>query len=207
MNQEISTEQKPPKGYERLSKFMSWILRHGLIERSIIFDKAGYILLDDLMKQPEMKKYNVEDIMFIVNNNDKKRFLMKVNETNQGSQQWIRASQGHCKEIGDLISDDELLSKIISPLPKCLHGTNKNAWKIIKDSGLSAMGRKHIHFACGYSDDDSVISGMRKSSKVVIEIDMEKAMERGIKFYMSDNKVVLTSDDITPDLFKEVTFK
>ena len=207
MNQHLSTVGLEPKGYVRISKFMSWILRHGLAERSIKCDTGGYILMDDLMKQPEMKKFTIDDVMYIVNNNDKKRFAMKEIETKQGTQLWIRASQGHSKDIGELISDDDLLTKITSPLPKCLHGTNHDAWKIIKDSGLSAMGRKHIHFACGLSDDDTVISGMRKSSKVVIEIDMQKAMDRGIEFFISDNRVVLTRVDISPDLFKEVTFK
>lgn len=72
------------------------------------------------------------------------------------------------------------------------------AWKEIKNSGLNRMKRNHIHFAAGYKKD--VISGMRGNCDVFIEIDMGKAMNDGIVFYMSENEVILTSglDGVLP---------
>jgi 2'-phosphotransferase len=55
------------------------------------------------------------------------------------------------------------------------------------------MGRNHIHFACGYPDSNQVISGMRKTCDIYIEINIEKAMKDGIKFYVSKNNVILSS--------------
>ena len=70
------------------------------------------------------------------------------------------------------------------------------------------MGRNHIHFATGLPsgfkslvDQDvstvaaPVISGMRKSSTVLIFVDIAKAMEAGVKFWRSDNGVVLSEGD------------
>ena len=48
------------------------------------------------------------------------------------------------------------------------------------------MGRKHIHFA----KDEHL---MRKGKSVLIECNMEYAMNDGIKFYRSSNGVILTS--------------
>jgi len=185
----------------RISKFMSFLLRHGLDERSIKYDSEGFILLDDLMKQSDMKGINFETIQYIVNDNNKQRFTLKLEDGTY----YIRANQGHSKGVGDNIDDELALTKIILPLPVCVHGTNKTAWDTIKTAGLSPMGRKHVHLASGLADDSAVVSGMRQSSKVIIYIDMQKAMEKGKTFYMSSNGVILTSDHLEPELFSKVT--
>jgi 2'-phosphotransferase len=66
-------------------------------------------------------------------------------------------------------------------------------WPSIKTEGLKTMTRNHIHFATGFPKDQSVISGMRLSCEVFIEIDLHKAMADGIKFFLSVNGVVLSS--------------
>ena len=62
------------------------------------------------------------------------------------------------------------------------------------EGGLNKMGRNHIHFAIGLPDNSGVISGMRKSCEIVIEINMAKAMygEHTIPFYISNNNVILS---------------
>lgn len=49
---------------------------------------------------------------------------------------------------------------------------------------------------------------MRKSSQILIFIDVEKALAAGIKFYLSTNGVVLTEGDergyLAPEFFKRV---
>lgn len=79
----------------RTSKFISWLLRHGLNERSIKYDSEGYILLEELLKQPEMKDLTIEDVQSIVDTNDKKRFTIKQ----ENEQYYIRANQGHSKML------------------------------------------------------------------------------------------------------------
>lgn len=54
------------------------------------------------------------------------------------------------------------------------------------------MARNHIHFAIGMPKEEGVISGMRGSADLIIEIDMEAAMKEGIEFYISSNLVILT---------------
>lgn len=187
----------------QISKFMSFLLRHGLNERNIKMQADGYIHIDDLMNQPEMKDTTIEDVRLIVQNSDKQRYAINENELGI----FIRANQGHSKEVGDKIADNKLLTEIKEALPVCVHGTDRKAWKLVSGAGLSAMKRKHIHLASGLPDDADVKSGMRKSASVLIYIDMQKAMDRGKKFYLSDNGVILTADDLEPDLFAKVEFK
>ena len=72
------------------------------------------------------------------------------------------------------------------------------------------MNRLHIHFAPGMPKEEGVVSGMRGSCDVIIEIDMAGAMKDGIDFYISSNKVILTEgiDGLLPaKYFKKVMKK
>jgi 2'-phosphotransferase len=74
----------------------------------------------------------------------------------------------------------------------CIHGTNLKAWQEIQTNGISKMGRNHIHFSIGMLGDSGVTSGVRKSATVFIYINIEKALSNGIKFYKSENSVILS---------------
>jgi 2'-phosphotransferase len=78
--------------------------------------------------------------------------------------------------------------------PTIVHGTNNKAWALIArdPNGLSRMNRNHIHFATGLLGEEGVISGMRHNCAVLIYIDLEKALGAGVKFFKSENGVVLT---------------
>lgn len=79
------------------------------------------------------------------------------------------------------------------PKYKCVvHGTYFKCWPQIRSDGLSCMTRQHIHFAKGTLQDPSVISGLRKNVDIHIFIDLPKALNDGIKFYESENGVILT---------------
>lgn len=117
----------------------------------------------------------------------------------------IRANQGHSLKL----ESDGLLQPLSAETcpSTCVHGTTHAAWtRILASGGLKPMGRNHIHFASGLpagfaSIDGSngpetvaapVISGMRNSSTVLVYMDVGRAMEAGIKFWLSDNGVILS---------------
>ena len=55
------------------------------------------------------------------------------------------------------------------------------------------MARNHVHLAVGLPGKNGVISGMRSSAEVVIEINMTQAIFEGnIPFFVSKNRVILT---------------
>lgn len=96
---------------------------------------------------------------------------------------------------------------VASSLGVVVHGTFKQFWDPISKEGLKTMTRNHIHFAIGYVGDKEVISGMRKSCDVYIEIDIIKAIKDGIDFYTSNNNVILTAgigNVLPPKYFKIV---
>ncbi|XP_052270010.1 pre-mRNA-splicing factor CWC22 homolog [Dreissena polymorpha] len=69
------------------------------------------------------------------------------------------------------------------------------------------MKRNHIHMAMGEPGDNCVTSGMRSSCEVTIRIDLKKAMEDGIKFFVSANNVILSpgnEDGLIPPKYFEL---
>ena len=176
----------------KISKALSWVLRHSAPELNISMGADGYVALPDLMshKHPKLRGMTLEGVKKVVDTCDKQRFSMC-----QRDDVWyIRANQGHSIKTIDAyllltqISPEELASSTI------IHGTYTGPWtKHIKEEGLSRMNRTHIHFAQGMPKEEGVISGMRKSCDVYIHIDGAKCSRDGIRFWISANKVILTS--------------
>lgn len=147
--------------------------------------------------------------------------LPAISESEYASDYLIRANQGHSIKV----DAEHLLTPITldaANVPETVvHGTDEPAWRLIlKSGGLRRMGRNHIHFAtglpAGFLSQDAaaaaeappVISGMRKSSTVLIYLDIQAALDAGIKFFLSENGVVLTEgneDGFVPyQFFKRV---
>ena len=93
----------------QVSKSMSYVLRHGAEKEKILINAAGYIKMDDLLAYVNRKdKITLGHVMFVVENNDKKRFEVM---TDNGIQ-YIRASQGHTLVE---VKTEDLLTKIEDP--------------------------------------------------------------------------------------------
>jgi 2'-phosphotransferase len=78
-----------------------------------------------------------------------------------------------------------------------VHGTYFAFWPaIVAAGGLKRMGRNHVHCSTGVPDQDgeAVVSGMRRDAELLVYIDVERSMreEPGMKWWVSDNGVVLT---------------
>ncbi len=56
--------------------------------------------------------------------------------------------------------------------------------------GIHRMKRNHIHLAIG--EPGEARSGIRHDSSIIIYIDIKKAIESGISFFISPNNVILT---------------
>ncbi|TYI28689.1 hypothetical protein ES332_A05G261600v1 [Gossypium tomentosum] len=122
-----------------------------------------------------------------VRKDNKQRFsLLEENE-----ELLIRANQGHTIMT---VESERLLKQILSAdeVQFCVHGTYKRNLESILESGLKRMKRLHVHFSSGLPTDGEMISGMRRDVNVLIYLDVRKALEEGMKLYISDNKVILT---------------
>lgn len=173
----------------RLSKSLSYVLRHGANQMGFEMSTDGFIPLEDLLAHPQFRSYSVDDVKRVVETNDKQRFKLQPHPEN-GSLQ-IRANQGHSVQVEDL-----QLKPVLVGSPDCpseaVHGSYLRNWNSIQQHGLSRMKRTHIHLARGLPGEEGVISGMRKECDLAIFIDVTKALSDGIQFFWSDNGVLLT---------------
>lgn len=189
----------------KVSKYLSYLLRHGAEKSNLDISTNGFVSVNQIISLPQSKNYKLDEetIRRIFETNDKKRFEIS---TSKNEELLIRACQGHSIKNLD---ESQMLTEIINAneYPIIVHGSFMKNWESIKIDGLKTMTRNHVHFAIGYPQDKQVISGIRSSCDLFIEIDMHKAIQDGIKFYLSANKVVLSSginNIISPKYFKAV---
>jgi 2'-phosphotransferase len=174
-----------------VSKTLSWALRHGARELGLAMGADGYVRLADLLRvlRPQIGDLTERDVCAVVASDAKQRYTMS---TDGSGAQLIRAAQGHTLAA---VRDEELLTPLAGAeeAGDCVHGTYLDAWRSISRTGLSCMARRHIHFAP--RDAGGVISGMRGNAEVKIFVDVGAAMAAGIKFFRSDNGVILSPGD------------
>ena len=85
----------------RLSKKMSFILRHGTNKLHISIQSDGFILMDDLLIKGLHQQYSLDNILEVVKLCEKKRYEIKT--TNNIL--YIRASQGHTITTINVLTD------------------------------------------------------------------------------------------------------
>lgn len=190
-NDDNDKKEKLSKKLDHCSRKLVKLLRHKLIDINIIPDSEGYVLLDTLLNSDkELFSLTLNDVKLIVELDNKQRLSLR-NENNIWS---IRANQGHSKNVGNFINPDTAMRLIVEPIENVFHGTYKEYEEAIKISGLLPMSRTHIHVAKSLTAK----SGKRNNCTLLIYIDMTAAMEDDIKFYESENGVILTEGPLLP---------
>jgi 2'-phosphotransferase len=174
---------------ERVSKTLSWLLRHHAAKEGLAIDEGGYVPCAQIIAYLKTRhlRVTIDDLREITAACPKQRFEMK----HERGKDYMRATQGHSIKTVD---DEALLELIIDPAryPVAVHGTVFKFWPSIAATGLRCGSRNHIHIAIGEPGAGHVISGARATSDVLIYIDIAAAIADGIKFYVSTNNVILT---------------
>ena len=184
----------------QLSKALTFVLRHKAAEYGLTVAPDGYVDVDSLLRSPPLALLHpsMAEVRSVVDLCAKQRFSLITRD----GRCLIRANQGHTLPTVAL-DDAQLLTPITlqqvkdGRFPFAVHGTTARAWALIEQCGhLSRMDRKHIHLASVDWEDTSMVSGMRRSSDVLLYVDLRKAMEDGgLSFFISANHVILTPGD------------
>ena len=93
----------------QLSKSLSWVLRHAASSLGLKLSSDGYIPLHNILTlnhprfckggKEGQPKYTVEDVIRVVENNDKQRFRLEYKDNNGQKVLCIRANQGHSLKV------------------------------------------------------------------------------------------------------------
>jgi putative RNA 2'-phosphotransferase len=166
------------KNLIQIGKKISYLLRHK--REDLVMDKHGYVNVLALLNKINITQ---EELDYIVDTNDKKRFAYSENKN------LIRASQGHTIKV-------DIKLKAIRPPRTLYHGTSTESYEKIVNSGvLSKMRRLHVHLT---DDKDVAYTVGKRYSKykkpIILEIDSAAMNTDGFKFYLSENGVWLTDN-------------
>ncbi|MEN0063566.1 MAG: tRNA 2'-phosphotransferase [Myxococcota bacterium] len=166
------------KDLKKLSRRLSWLLRHGANEVGLSMDAAGWVAVSDVMRHLRVSD---EALEACVATNNKQRFQV------DGTQ--IRACQGHSTE-GTPVTADALEAswhRVVRTDP-LFHGTTPEAVTDIANSGgLRPMARTHVHLAG--TPHDKV--GKRANVGVLLVVDPQALTAAGQSVFQSPNGVFL----------------
>ncbi len=164
----------------KLSKEVSYALRHAPWEYELELDENGFVPVEQLLHSlNSLNKYGrdvtKEDLEYIIANSDKKRHEIVGDK--------IRALYGH--------SVPNKIEKVPSIPPDVLyHGTAKRFLDSIMKDGLLPMKRQYVHLSVDM-DTATVVGKRRDDNPIILEIDAKAASDDGIAFYIGNDKVWL----------------
>ena len=167
------------KENKKISKFLSFVLRHNPESIGLKLDDNGWAETEDLLKKMNDRGFNVTaDVLnHIVATNSKQRFSFNENKTK------IRASQGHSINV-------ELNLKAATPPEYLYHGTGEKFVSSILANGLQKRERQQVHLS---KDRETAIEvGQRHGKPRVFIVEATHMCSEGFLFYLSDNNIWLT---------------
>lgn len=171
----------------KLSKEVSYALRHAPWEFELELDPEGWVSIEQLLMALHLSKQwgsiTEDDLKNMIEVSDKKR-----HEIFEGK---IRALYGH--------SVPQKILKMVNTPPSILyHGTARHLVERILSEGLQPMARQYVHMSVDINTANLV--GKRKdSTPVLLKIQAEKASNGGVRFYQGNNIVWLA--DFVPAKF------
>lgn len=179
------------KKYEKLSKEVSYILRHGINEYKLEIDEIGFVsvtqILEILNSKNEWKDICEYDLQKMIKNSNKKRHEIKDGK--------IRAFYGHSIEK-KIVKEEAIPPDIL------YHGTPKKNIKSIFKDGLLSKSRQYVHLSQDIETAQNVAKRYDENYSILI-IDSKKAYNDEIKFYLGNEKIWL-ADTIPPKYLNEL---
>lgn len=171
------------KKEKKISKALSYWLRHNPDDIGIELDTNGWTRVDELMEKSKGKvDFDMDELKYVVENNAKQRFSLKE----EGGSYFIRANQGHSVEGVSLELEEIVPPQIL------FHGAPVGVVDAIMKEGLKKMNRHHVHLSVDEATAATV--GSRRGKFEILEIEAMRMRADGYKIYISDNGVYLTDN-------------
>jgi putative RNA 2'-phosphotransferase len=182
----MKEESNLPYEYIKLSKFLSFVLRHHPEEYNLELDEEGFALLSDLLEALKNTRHSwaeIKDIEKLISEGEKKRFEIKGDK--------IRALYGHSVKVK--------IENSFCPKGFLYHGTSPDNLSEILTHGLSQMGRQFVHLS---KDKETAcrVGKRHHPQPVILEIDAGVACKKGVNFF--DRGEVVLSEKIPPEFIK-----
>lgn len=164
------------KDLTKISKYLSFILRHKPEAIGLALDDSGWASVDDLISRTKDMSLDRSVIALVVETNDKQRFQLDLSGNR------IRANQGHSIDV-------DLKLQPLTPPSILLHGTAERFLSNILKTGLLKQKRHHVHLT--ESEQVAKAVGSRYGKPILLKVNAGKMHDDGAIFYRSANNVWL----------------
>jgi len=164
----------------RVSKLLSYVLRHQPAAGGVVLDAQGWVEVDALLAGLRARGEVLDraDLERIVAGDSKARYAL----SDDGLR--IRASQGHSIDV-------DLGYAAAVPPPELFHGTALRFLASILATGLERRERHHVHLTAALATARTV--GSRHGRPVVLVVDAARMHGDGHAFYVTPNGVWLVA--------------
>jgi putative RNA 2'-phosphotransferase len=156
---------------ERISRFLSYLLRHRPAEYPLAFDRQGFAAWTDVVEivQERYDEATEAEICAVVNDAGKMRFEFRDDK--------VRATYGHSFPV------DLGLEQVEPPL-ELYYGTARDLAQSILRDGLKPRDRRYVHLSASLEDAEAV-GKRRDPAPAIIVVNTSAARQGGIAFYLS----------------------
>ncbi len=156
---------------DRLSRFLSFLLRHRPPEYPLSFDRQGFVSWSEILRrvQARFPDATEDDVRSIVTATDKQRFELRGDK--------VRATYGHSFPV-------DLAGESVVPPNELYYGTARDLGQSVLREGLKPRGRAYVHLSASI-DEAEAVGRRRDPAPAIIVVAARAAQESGVEFYAS----------------------
>ena len=147
---------------ERISRFLTYLLRHRPTEYPLVFDERGFVEWGDIVKIIQERFYDVTEgqIRAVVTDSEK-----------------MRATYGHSFAV-------DLSDEAVEPPSELYYGAARDLAESMLRSGLKPRDRQYVHLSVSAEEAESVARRHDPAPGIII-VDAQSAHGEGIRFFQS----------------------
>jgi putative RNA 2'-phosphotransferase len=156
---------------ERISRFLTYILRHRPKEYPLVFDERGCVDWLDLIDIVQERFYDVteEQIRSVVMDSEKKRFELRDGK--------VRATYGHSFAV-------DLDDAAVEPPAQLYYGAARDLAQSMLRNGLKPRDRQYVHLSISAEEAESVAQ-RHDPAPAIIVVAARAAHAEGVQFFQS----------------------
>lgn len=156
---------------ERISRFLTFLLRHRPKEYPLVFDRGGCVEWGDVVEMVQERFHDATEaqIRAVVTDSEKQRFELIDDK--------VRATYGHSFPV-------DLAGKATEPPPRLYCGAARDLARSMLRSGLKPRDRQYVHLSLTSEEAESVARRQDPAPALLI-IEARAAHAEGVVFYQS----------------------
>ena len=156
---------------ERISRFLSYLLRHRPKDYPLVFDPQGFTDWQDIIDIVQERYYDAteEQIRAVVADAQKKRFELRHDK--------VRATYGHSFPV-------DLGMAAAEPPALLFYGAARDLAQSLLRNGLKPRDRQYVHLSIS-AEEAEAVARRHDPAPAVIVVDAQAAHGEGTLFYES----------------------